>query len=271
MDHGDMDHGDMEMAPEGVPLAGGGDDRDGLEMDVLHVPLGPVLPHWPAGLVLRCTLHGDVIASAAAELVGADASHEPGDDASHEPGERPDERPDDRPDDRDDPSRQQDAAVRLDNAASLLALAGWPDAAMRAERLRDALVTGRPAAELAPEVSALRRKVGRSRLLRWSLGGIRPIDEEERADEEWPAHWTGDVHRRLLALLDRAVDALDEAAHPEPAGTPGNAGAGTGIDGIVPVESVAALVTGLDLATARLVVASLDLDPPRAVREAARA
>jgi hypothetical protein len=217
------------------------------------VPLGPVLPHWPAGLVLRCTLHGDVIASAAAELIGADASHEPGD--------RPGDRHDERPDDRDDPSRQQDAAVRLDNAASLLALAGWPDTAMRAERLRDALVTGRPAAELAPEVSALRRKVGRSRLLRWSLGGIRPIDEEERADEEWPAHWTGDVHRRLLALLDRAVDALDEAAHPEPAGTPGSAGAGTCIDNPGVRGALPELVTGLDLATARLVVASLDLDP----------
>ena len=67
MDHGDMDHGDMEMSPGGIPLAEGGEDRDGLEMDVLHVPLGPVLPHWPAGLVLRCTLQGDVIVSAEAE------------------------------------------------------------------------------------------------------------------------------------------------------------------------------------------------------------
>ncbi|GMA41922.1 hypothetical protein [Mobilicoccus caccae] len=49
MDHGDMDHGDMEMAPGGIPLAGGAEDRDGLEMDVLEVPLGPVLPHWPPG------------------------------------------------------------------------------------------------------------------------------------------------------------------------------------------------------------------------------
>ena len=47
-----------DMAPDGVPLAGNDDaDRDGLEMDVLHLPLGPVLRHWPAGLVLgpRCT------------------------------------------------------------------------------------------------------------------------------------------------------------------------------------------------------------------------
>ena len=54
--HGDGDHGDhsdMDMAPAGIPLAGGDQDRDGLEMDVLHVPLGPVLPYWPPGLVLR--------------------------------------------------------------------------------------------------------------------------------------------------------------------------------------------------------------------------
>ena len=43
MDHGGheghegMDHGDMETSPGGIPLAEGGEDRDGLEMDVLQV------------------------------------------------------------------------------------------------------------------------------------------------------------------------------------------------------------------------------------------
>ncbi|MDZ4269109.1 MAG: hypothetical protein U1D00_26060, partial [Mycobacterium sp.] len=64
MDHGDMDHGDMEMAPSGIPLAEGADDRDGLEMDVLHLGLGPVLAHWPAGMRLRCVLSGDVVTDA---------------------------------------------------------------------------------------------------------------------------------------------------------------------------------------------------------------
>ena len=49
------------MSPDGIPLAEGAEDRDGLEMDVLHLPLGPVLAHWPAGVVLRVTLHGDVV------------------------------------------------------------------------------------------------------------------------------------------------------------------------------------------------------------------
>jgi hypothetical protein len=66
-DHGDMagmDMGgmDMHMATgpvRGLPMAHEGDDRDGLRLDRLHVPLGPVLPDWPAGLVVRLTLQGD--------------------------------------------------------------------------------------------------------------------------------------------------------------------------------------------------------------------
>ena len=50
-----MDHGGMSMPePGGIPLAGGGPDRDGLEMDVLTVPLGPAaaaLARGTGGLV----------------------------------------------------------------------------------------------------------------------------------------------------------------------------------------------------------------------------
>ncbi|NEE25830.1 hypothetical protein G3M53_10200, partial [Streptomyces sp. SID7982] len=45
----------------GLPLAERADDRDGLRLDRLHVPFGPVLPDWPVGLVLRLTLQGDVV------------------------------------------------------------------------------------------------------------------------------------------------------------------------------------------------------------------
>src|SRR5699024_5964325 len=62
-------HGGMDMAPGGIPLAQGGEDRDGLEMDVLHLALGPVLPFWPAGLVLRCSLQGDVVVDAEAAVI----------------------------------------------------------------------------------------------------------------------------------------------------------------------------------------------------------
>lgn len=59
-DHGD--HGDMDMSPGGISLAEGGGDRDGLEMDRLVHPLGPLLDRWPGGLELRATLHGDLVA-----------------------------------------------------------------------------------------------------------------------------------------------------------------------------------------------------------------
>ncbi len=70
MEHGDMDHGDPDMAPDGIPLAQGSDeDRDGLEMDALQVRMGPVLRHWPPGLVLDVTLHGDLVVGANARLL----------------------------------------------------------------------------------------------------------------------------------------------------------------------------------------------------------
>ena len=62
-DAGGHDH-DMGMSPSGIPLAGGTEDRDGLEMDQLVHPWGPLLHHWPGGLELRMTLRGDVVAEA---------------------------------------------------------------------------------------------------------------------------------------------------------------------------------------------------------------
>ena len=64
---------DGHMSPGGVPLAEGAEDRDGLEMDVLHVRLGPILPRWPGGFVLCCELHGDVIVVGSRGLSGTDA------------------------------------------------------------------------------------------------------------------------------------------------------------------------------------------------------
>lgn len=55
-------HGGHDMGiVAGLPMAERADDRDGLRLDRLHVPLGPVLPDWPSGLVLRLELQGDVV------------------------------------------------------------------------------------------------------------------------------------------------------------------------------------------------------------------
>lgn len=220
MDHGSMDHGghgEMEMAPGGVALAAGGEDRDGLEMDVLNVRLGPVLPHWPAGLVLRCALQGDVITQARAEVLDAQPQRL---DAGPAAG----------------PGRT------LDHLVSLLALAGWEDAAAEARCVRDALLQGGDHAAAGVQLGRLRVKVTRSRVLRWSLRGLGPIGSDRLEQHGLPPHLGGDTYDRLLGMLERAGDEDAQAVPPWV------------------VDSLPHLVTGLELAAARLAVASLDVD-----------
>ncbi len=178
MGHEGMDHGDMEMAPDGIPLAEGSEeDRDGLEMDALPVRLGPVLPHWPAGLVLDVTLHGDLVVGADAEVVGHD-------------GTAPDE--------------QHPAARACDDAAAVLDLAGWAAGASTARAARDAFLDGRH--EVAGvHLSDLRRRVSGSRLLRWSLRGVGVVEPERVQALGLPEHLAGDCLDRLHGLLDRAA------------------------------------------------------------------
>jgi hypothetical protein len=58
----------------GLAMAGRGADRDGLNLDEVHVALGPFLPAWPAGLRVRLTLQGDVVGEAVADHIpSADA------------------------------------------------------------------------------------------------------------------------------------------------------------------------------------------------------
>ncbi|RKN50405.1 hypothetical protein [Micromonospora endolithica] len=230
MGHEGMGHGDMEMAPAGIPLARGGEDRDGLELDVLHVQLGPVLAYWPAGLVLRCTLQGDVIVDAEARLIDADV-----DSTAH---------------DRVLFDQLRWAARRCDNALNLLALAGWTDAASRARRIRDALLSDAHVDRAAADVDRLCRSVRRSWLLRWSLRRLRYLSDDDLDRHGLPAHLGGDTRDRVLSMLQQAGTIL--------AGTAGEPG--TGHTSPTPVGRIPELVRGLDLAAARLVVASLDLD-----------
>jgi hypothetical protein len=234
-------HGGMDMAPGGIPLAEGGEDRDGLEMDVLHVRLGPVLPYWPAGLVLGCTLQGDLVVEAEATTV---------DGGSDVPDEL-----------------HLSAARRCDNAVSLLALAGWDDAAGRARRVRDLLLgEDADAAEAMQLLDDLQRRVRRSWSLRWALRRLAPLDDAALDEHGLPARLGGDTHDRALTLLERARQDVVRLAGEET-----GADHGAGSDSSVPLDAIAHLVTGLDLATARLVVASLDLDPVPAASGVTRA
>ncbi len=178
--HGDDDGGGHDhgaMMPDGIPLAEGAEDRDGLEMDELHVPLGPVLTHWPAGLVLRVTLHGDVVAGAEVEQLATSAMGVGSDDAVVR------------------------AARLLDAAGSVLALAGLPAQSARARVLRDrcldhGLDDGR-------DVAGLGAHLARMRALRWALGGL-TIEGSHGGSET--------LHARVTALFERARAELDGQA-----------------------------------------------------------
>ena len=220
-DHGDTDHGDMEMAPAGIPLAEGAEDRDGLEMDVLHLPLGPVLPHWPAGLVVRCSLHGDVAADVRVERLSAPPGPREA-RGSRGPG-----------------APGYEAARRLDAVVAVLALAGSAPVASVARSARDLCLAADPAA--AVRVAALRRRLGRARLLGWLLRGLGVLPPEA-VPAQVRETLAGDVRDRLLHLVDEAHRLLTGTT----AGTPYDA-----------VDLLPGVLAGLELASVRLVVASL--------------
>ncbi|TFC20080.1 hypothetical protein E3O19_01560 [Cryobacterium algoritolerans] len=247
MDHGDMDHGGMDMpTPGGIPLAGGGDDRDGLEMDVLNVSLGPVLPHWPAGLVVDCVLQGDVIVSAGARLLeAASAPKEVSEKAVT------------------DVTRGRRRIIRLcDDASNLLALAGWQTAAQNARRLRDDARRGADSTDHAAALDRLRRRAERSVLLRWSLKGISlgeiGLGAGTNTGTATPDDQAAvDIRHRLIGWLrEAAVLAGTSSGRQSPA-----AGDSDPVrEAQDALEALPELLRGTDLGTARLLIAGLGLD-----------
>ena len=237
MDHGGMggEHGGMggmDMSgPAGIPLAESSDqDRDGLEMDEWHVVLGAGLPAWPAGLVVRATLHGDVVTGleTLADPAAGTRAHE------------------DNPEETTSTQAVDPPALLLDAAASVLELAGWSSAAAAARRLRDDLLDGADPRGLAPGVERLTRRVRRSMLLRWSLEGV-----HRRPEPVQPGRV---VRTRLLALLDDAATSLREP------------GTSLAASGPARLATLTDLAVGQELGTLRLLVASLALDAVEVAR-----
>jgi len=228
--HGGMEG--MEM-PGGVPMADLGEDRDGLRLDALHVALGPVLPDWPAGLVLRVVLQGDVVVDAEAEVLDGGA----GPSFWAEPRRRAGAG---EPVSVGDVARRA-AARHLDGLARFLGVAAWTDPADRARRWRDAVLAGEPTGQVGAPVRDLITRVERSRTLRWLIRGV-PAGECEVA---------GLLAARLAALR-AALALLDD---PRPA---------TDVDlralddAVITPAGLAAALVGAELAAARLVVAALD-------------
>lgn len=207
----------------GLPMADRGPDRDGLMLDQLHVPLGPLLPDWPPGLVVHTTLQGDVIQAARVEVLRAEG---PLEDFWNEPltiGN----------------AARRRVAARLDSMARLLAVVGWPDAAERTRWLRDDVLGGAPAAQLTPRSQRLARRLRGSRTLRWLTDGVGVLHGED-ATARWLS-WLADIK---LALPD--VDGMETGA-----GVP---------ERPQRLAVLPALLEGVELGSARLIVASLDPD-----------
>ncbi|MDQ0381996.1 hypothetical protein [Amycolatopsis thermophila] len=172
--HAGHDMGGMEM-PGDIPMADRAPDRDGLQLDRLTVQLGPILPAWPDGLVVRVALQGDVIQEAAVETNGSQDVAEPFWQSLEDGVPR-------------------DAARRLDSCYRLLTVAGWEQAADTAARMRDLVLAGE---RISAEFHRWARRVRRSRILRWSLSGLGEIDWVDS-----PA--TGDALDRLTRWIDDA-------------------------------------------------------------------
>lgn len=192
-----------------VPMADRARDRDGLMLDRLRVPLGPVLPLWPAGLVVHTRLQGDVIQEASVELVGAAED-------TFWFGAGP-------------------VARRLDSCARLLALAGWPEMATEAKRLRDDALDDALDGGQADGLRQWVRRVRRSATLRWLLAGVGEVADDPGTPEELVGDALSRLHRWLGLAGGRDTTQWTVAHLP-------------------------ALLVGSELASARLTVASFDLD-----------
>ncbi|MEV2197797.1 hypothetical protein AB0I02_43505 [Streptomyces phaeochromogenes] len=247
---------------EGLPMADRADDRDGLRLDVLHVPLGPVLADWPAGLILRLALQGDIVQEVTAEPVAAPPSPHP--PFWNEPwlraagGEHVS---------RGDAARRL-CAAHLDSLGRFFAVAGWDDMAARTRHVRDRALAGAAAAELTSLVRPLIRRAQRSRTLRWLTAGLGtlPAEQARQRGVTGPALVAdGDAYSRMLVWLDavgRSAADCDVTEALDPAEVVGPRGR---LDTPVPpskamLDSLPRLLEGTEFACARIIVASLDPD-----------
>ncbi|CAO0832385.1 hypothetical protein SMICM17S_03264 [Streptomyces microflavus] len=185
----------------GLPMADRADDRDGLRLDRLHVPLGPALLDWPAGLVLRLALQGDVVQQAEVDQISVRAS-------SRHPfwndpwlrviaGERVER----------GLAARRLCAAHLDSVGRFLAVSGWDDEAKRARSARRRVLAGASVEELGVLLRPWARQLRRSRTLRWLTRGLGELSSERAAAAgvTGPALVAGgDAYCRLLSGWTRS-------------------------------------------------------------------
>lgn len=189
-----MDMGGMDMPmPGGLPEAVREDDRDGLKLDVLHVQLGPVLAHWPAGLVMSASMQGDVL-QATNFMLSANTAQSRRDPAAAEPLATPVSR------------------GHLDQLRALLVLAGDERRARLVTKLRDD-------PSRASQVGLFAARLRRARMLRRSLRGVGVLHADTCAAHGFrsPLAPAGsDAEQRMLLLADAARDGAPPGPVPSP-------------------------------------------------------
>ncbi|WP_095756378.1 hypothetical protein [Streptomyces xinghaiensis] len=259
---GHSSHETHEMSgPAGLPMAERAEDRDGLTLDRLHLPLGPALPDWPAGLILRLVLQGDVVQRAGTETLPVRRRKDPFWDEPWLRAARGETVP------RAEAARRR-CAAHLDSLGRFLAVAGWDDPAARARRLRDGALSAEPGDRLREDVVSLARRVARSRALRLLTAGLGPLPaaEARAAGVSGPAHTAGgDAYDRLLVWLDELGRAAGQFGDERPLARDDRTGPRGTLDGAAPpsrglLDVLPGLLSGAEFAGARIVVASLDPD-----------
>jgi len=220
----DMDHMHGDGMIAGLPMAQISPDRDGLELDRLAVRLGPWLPGWPTGLMVRGSLQGDVLTDVNVEW--ADSGHQGHTVAAPLPGQ----------------------AAALDHLARFLLVAGWSTAARQGRAARDGLLSPSQQTVVRARRAAetLARRVARSHLLSWSVRGIASLPPQETQTQ--PAG-TEDVMARIRHWCTLATGRGDPASLPT-----------------ISLVRLSQALEGLELASARLAVASVGVEQVTAPR-----
>lgn len=259
---GNGGHG-MDM-PAGLAMANRGPDRDGLNLDVLHLALGPVLPYWPHGLVVDLAIQGDVVQVARGRVL---PPRQPVTlhfwrGSGQGTGVSTDSR------------IRHLAAFRLDSLHRLLGVAGWVAAADSARSLRDALLDGQELSIVNPQLKRLNRRLGRSRAFNFVTEGL-GVEPEGGSTADAHASLQGgrasDVGARCRRWVDEAgaLVAGDVAVLDATGDVGGHAQRSA--SAAAKLSKATSLMVGLDVAAARLVLASFDPDPDELATAAANA
>ena len=286
-DHEGEHHHDAR--PGGLPMARRADDRDGLRLDVLHVPLGPALQGWPPGLALLLTLQGDVVQDVALEAREI-VAHRTAPSWWNAPWRRAHGGADVQI----GAAERRRAAAHLDSLTRLLFVAGDDGGFAAAASLRNAALAGHDHADLLAGVAALERRLARGRLLDRVTRGVGRLDVRAalelgvtgpalrasgRADDlrgrAYPAfdpvvalgegdarsrwhQWLAEARQSLHLVPERqALRAVDGRLEGPRGQLPG-AAAGTPSHALI--AAICRTLVGQEFAVARLIVASFDPD-----------